>query len=143
MQLTISETDQRTNALPSLVVQSETSKLVFKKSSASCDSTRSKVEWNEFFHSPHDLLKPDSTYKIHFDYHVTAQGDQGSFYALLRSASNSKKTSNWQKWKRESGDSGAVDFSVSTGGDVGDYYLIIGVHNRGAIEVRNIRIDKQ
>jgi hypothetical protein len=100
------------------------------------------TEWNIFYHSPVGLLRAGKTYRIHFDYEITAQAPDCYFYTVLCRASDHDKNSGWQKWQKHPGYKGAVDFVV-TPGKVKDYYLVIGIHNQGAIKVRNIKIQGQ
>jgi hypothetical protein len=115
--------------------------IIYKNDGRTANSMKSDTRWHEFFHSPSNLMKRNTSYNISFAYAITAKGPKVGFYTLLRSASNKQKALPMQKWNGEHGNSGRIEFQVSTE-DSDDYYLIIGIENRGAIDVRNIVIER-
>jgi hypothetical protein len=128
---------------PAGTVLNTRAKLVFEKDfTTNGDSTKSNSEWNEFFHLPKRLLDANSSYKIHFDYKELDAGKNTGFYALVRSASNPKKTTSWHDLPINIGQAGSLDFSVSAK-DVDDYSLIIGIHNQGKIAIEDIRVTRE
>ncbi len=102
------------------------------------DSRASQTEWNEFFHSKAGLFKPNEAYRVSFDEKIIAQGDNTKFYALFRRAGQSD-AEGWTEWQGQPGATGHVTLSIATR-DAADYFLIIGVENRGAVSVNDLTI---
>jgi hypothetical protein len=109
------------------------------KRSLKGDSLSSSAEWNEFLHSKAGLFAPDQGYQVSFDYKVISRSANAYFYTLFRNGSGGGNNIGWKQWNGESGDTGHIQTTLSVGGQK-DYYLIIGIYNRGAIAINNITI---
>lgn len=102
------------------------------------DSRTSGSQWNEFFHSKAGLFQADQAYDVSFDYKVIARAPGATFYALFR-RQNGSGTDGWTQWKGSPGSTGHVTLSLATR-NAGDYYLIIGIENKGAEAINNLII---
>lgn len=105
-------------------------------------SMHSGKQWNDFFHSPQGLLKAHQTYRIQLHYKIVDSKDGTSFYAMLRRASKPEEITSRTGWGGTPSASGESNLTVSTG-DADDYLLIIGIENQGAIDVRQLSIERQ
>jgi hypothetical protein len=113
--------------------------IVAGKQSLKGDSRGSGTEWNEFFHSRDGIFQAREAYTVSFDYKVLARSGDATFYTLLRRKSAGNSSDGWKDWKGSPGDTGHVETSFATR-KAGDYYLIIGIRNRGAIAIDNLII---
>jgi hypothetical protein len=119
---------------------SEPIQIIFEKPYVDGDSRKSGALWNEFFHSEKGILRPNSAYRISFDYKVLERAGDASFYSLARSANQPDTDRGWQEWTKDKGASGSVQMSVTTHW-VDGFYLIIGIKNKGAIRIENLKIE--
>jgi hypothetical protein len=123
----------------SAVVTSAPEEVVAGARSLKGDSRQSTTEWNEFFHSRVGLFKAGEAYTIAFDYKILARQGDATFYTLLRRQSAASSSAGWQDLKSAPGETGHVETSFATR-TADDYYLIVGIHNKGAIAIDNLVI---
>jgi hypothetical protein len=103
------------------------------------DSRGDKTEWHSVIALPNGLLKAGEDYLITLDYDVVERlGQESYFYLFIRSVSLGNGADQWYKWGGDSGARGVVKFRVTP--SAGDYRIIAGIHNQGAIRIRGLRV---
>lgn len=124
--------------LASVRLTSEPGEMVGGKRSLKGDSRASTTEWNEFFHLRQGLLQAKEAYRVSFDYRVLAQGENAKFYALFRRQGGADTVS-WTDLTAGVGKTGHAEMRLSTK-NIGNYTLIIGIQNQGAIAINHLVI---
>ena len=113
---------------------------VFKSRALTGDSRKSNKDWNEFFHSPQGVFQANNAYTITFKYRVIDCASDANFYVLLRSKNKLAGDICQQDWRKGPGETGTITIPVFAF-TAPDYYLIIGVKNKGAIAIDDLNID--
>jgi len=106
------------------------------KRSLTIDTTTNNVAWNEFFTTKPGLFKPNTPYRITFDYRWTpGKSDESSVYVLLRSKTPGRKDIGfYSKMPQFTGNTGKIQRIMRVGDD-DQYSLIIGVSKKGSISI--------
>jgi len=123
----------------STIVTSDPAEVIAGSRSLKGDSQASSTEWNEFFHSRAGLFQADQAYAISFDYKVLTKGANTGFYSLMRRASAGNSSVAWTDLTEATGKAGHAEMAFATR-QAGDYYLIIGIRNKGSIVIDNLVI---
>lgn len=123
----------------SAVLTTDPAEVVAGKQSLKGDSRASTAEWNEFFHSQTGLFQAKEAYRVSFDYRVLARDANAGFYALFRRVGGGSGNEGWTEWQGTPGATGHTELAFTTR-NWGDYILIIGIRNRGALAIDNLVI---
>lgn len=128
------------------VLTREPDRVLSGKRSLAVDTTPGTNVWNEFLTSPDGLFKPGGNYHISFDYRwIQGKADEARLYALLRSKSK-ESTQAPDIWL---GGKSSDEFSGGLSGRLqkvlrirkfADYYLVVGVKDKGALSIDNLKI---
>jgi hypothetical protein len=124
--------------LAGVTLTTEPNEEIGGKRSLKGDSCSSTMEWNEFFHLRQGILKTKEAYKVTFDYRVLAKAENAKFYALFRREGGSDTVA-WTDLTAGVGVTGHAEMAISTRG-AGNYTLIIGIQNHGAMAINNLII---
>ncbi|MDQ2732720.1 MAG: right-handed parallel beta-helix repeat-containing protein, partial [Armatimonadota bacterium] len=125
--------------LSSVALTTDPKEVVAGKQSLKGDSRASTTEWNEFFHSRTGFFRAKEAYRVSFDYKVLARDADARFYALFRRSGGGAGNDGWTEWQGAAGTTGHTDMSYTTRNQ-SDFILIIGIRNRGALAIDNLRI---
>ena len=103
------------------------------------DSRQSNIQWNEFFHSKQGLFAPKIAYKVALDYKILARNANTQFYFMFRrvgmSGAGDQGQTFWTDPVGQTGQETATLLALQ-----GDYYLLIGIKNQGAIAIKSVTI---
>jgi hypothetical protein len=102
------------------------------------DSTDTKEQWTDFFHSSSTLFRPNTGYRISFDYKIAAICPGAKFFLVINDITDKSKNLDWQEWDGAPGKSGKIS-SMFIDRNTDQYALVLGIHNEGAIRISNLR----
>jgi hypothetical protein len=103
------------------------------------DSRRDKGTWHSCITLPTGLLKVGEDYLVTVDYQILESTDETSyFYVFARSGKLGYGADKWQRWRGEPGTQGIAKLHICP--TAGDFQITAGIHNQGAIKIRNMKI---
>jgi hypothetical protein len=103
------------------------------------DSREDKGVWHSCIILPKGLLKAGEDYVITFDYEVIERTETNAyFYVFARSKSLGYGADQSQQWRGESGTHGVAKLRISP--IANDFVINVGIHNQGAIRIRNMKV---
>ncbi len=125
--------------LGGVAITSDPAEAVAGKRSLKASSMTGAGTWNEFLHSRSGLFRAKEAYKVRFGYRVLERKKDTGFYTLFRRPRGGRGNVGWQDFGGDPGDTGTVETSLHTRNN-DDWYLIMGIKNRGAVAIDNVRI---
>jgi len=101
-----------------------------------------KASWFEFLRI-NNCFKPGRTYRIAVTYRSLDKGDSTNFYCVVKNKDNDFKVS-YKLWPIKVGkvNIGICEAKFRDNDKAADYYLILGVKDKGAIAIDNITISE-
>ncbi|WP_028531779.1 RHS repeat protein [Paenibacillus sp. UNC217MF] len=106
-----------------------------------------KEEWKDAIYSNSNKIhfEKNTTYAVTFSYKNVAEAvadNNGYFYFTARGVgSDYRSDKGWTEWTGQAGKTGTKTITFKTG-DEGNYFLIWGIHNGGALSLDDISVQK-